>query len=193
MPRPRKWEDDEILAAARQVFLDKGPRASLRTVAASIGMSQPALSQRFGSRDALLLRALTPVEVPAWLAALEAAPVADARATLVALGRQGLAVLEEALPCLLTLRMSEVDVVEVAGLDAPHLIVEQAVTAWFARAAEAGAIAPGDPAARAMAFIGTLQAYALRRWVAGVPTSVSDVDALIDVLWRGIAPEGARA
>jgi AcrR family transcriptional regulator len=171
----------------------------MTAVAEAAGISQPALSQRFGSRQQLMLRALVPVGVPDWVAAIRRAPVeGDARATLRTLGEQGLAVLDEAVPCLLVLRAADLQLDDLlpAGAPAPHDVVAEAIVDWFTRAADAGSLSPGDAEARATAFVGTLQADAMRRWVARESAPADDARrrtaaVLVDALWSGWAPGGA--
>lgn len=74
MARPRSFSDDDLLTAARQVLMDRGPQGFTLTDAAdAAGISRPALIQRFGSREALL-RALAQRETEALAAALAALP-----------------------------------------------------------------------------------------------------------------------
>ncbi len=74
MARPRTFSDDDLLAAARRVLLDRGPQGFTLTDAAdAAGISRPALIQRFGSREALL-RALALRETETLTADLAALP-----------------------------------------------------------------------------------------------------------------------
>ena len=77
MVRPRKHTDAAILAVARAVFIEHGPAVAMSVIAERIGITQPALSRRFGSKEALMVRALVPEPIDAWVAALDAGP--DAR------------------------------------------------------------------------------------------------------------------
>ena len=104
MPRPKTVSDEEIVSAARDVFLERGPSAPLSEIAKRVGLSQPALSQRFGSKRQLLEAALMPRSLPAWVAALEAGPDdRPFREQLVELAGSARRVLAEALPSILTL------------------------------------------------------------------------------------------
>ena len=58
MSRPRKVTDDEILSAAAQIFEEGGLNASTEKIANAIGISQPALFKRFGTKKALSFRAV---------------------------------------------------------------------------------------------------------------------------------------
>lgn len=55
-PRPRRVQDDTVLDAAAQLMRDVGPVGfTVDEVARRVGVSGPALLQRFGSKRALLL------------------------------------------------------------------------------------------------------------------------------------------
>ncbi len=194
MSRPQTRTDDEILAAARTIYLERGPTAPMSAIAAAVGLSQPALSHRFGSRDALLVRALVPTSVPGWLQRLaEPIPDHDARGQLQRLAAEGLQVMAEAVPCLATIRASAIDVAALfPGVVPPHARVLQAVIDWFRRAAGCGGIAPGDPTARATVFLGTRQAHALHAWVSRAPLDRAAAEqaaiGLVDAMWQGLRP-----
>lgn len=80
MVRPRLHSDEAILAAAQEMLLTLGPQGfSLSAVAGAVGMSRPALIQRFGNREALLL-AMARREVDLTRDWLSAQPVRQGRA-----------------------------------------------------------------------------------------------------------------
>lgn len=60
MGRARTVEDESILEAARQAFLDRGQLATTREIAEAAGISQAVLYQRFGSKDDLFFTAMAP-------------------------------------------------------------------------------------------------------------------------------------
>jgi AcrR family transcriptional regulator len=64
MGRRRQVSDREISAAAREVFLDRGPKAPVAMVAKKLGVSTATLFQRTGSKQQLMLMALQPEGTP---------------------------------------------------------------------------------------------------------------------------------
>lgn len=60
MGRRRQVSDEEISVAAREVFLDRGPKAPVALVAKKLGVSTATLFQRTGSKEQLMLMALQP-------------------------------------------------------------------------------------------------------------------------------------
>ncbi len=195
MPRPRKRSDAEILEVARAVFLEQGPSASMADVARQLGLTQPALSSRFGSKQALLLRALAPALNADWISALERLP--DARpfpAQLRELGVRAMELLEVAVPCMMTIRVAGVGALASEGATKlPHARVRDAVVGVFSRALARGLVRDAEPERMAMMLIGSLQARAMMAYVEGRALATAErsahVDAVVDVLWRGLQPE----
>ena len=60
MGRRRQVSDQQISLAAREVFLDRGPKAPVAMVAKKLGVSTATLFQRTGSKQQLMLMALQP-------------------------------------------------------------------------------------------------------------------------------------
>jgi AcrR family transcriptional regulator len=65
MGRRRQVSDLEITEAAREVFLDQGPKAAVALVAKKLGVSTATLFQRAGSKQQLMLMALGQPEASA--------------------------------------------------------------------------------------------------------------------------------
>jgi AcrR family transcriptional regulator len=69
MARRPLLTDDEILARARSVFVERGFAARTRQISAAVGLTWGAIALRFGSKQALFDRAMTtPVHEPEDLA-----------------------------------------------------------------------------------------------------------------------------
>ena len=63
MARPTLYTEKEILNAAASVFIENGYAASTRHIAKVVGLSQPALIQKFGSKKNLFQMAIMPEPV----------------------------------------------------------------------------------------------------------------------------------
>jgi AcrR family transcriptional regulator len=198
MPRPRQVSDQQILASARAAFLRDGPGVSTTVIADDLGVSQAALFKRFGTKEQLLRRSMAP-ESPDWAAVLGDGP--DERpipAQLQVLGRTVSEFYERLVPCMATLRSAGVSPHELFADEEvpPPVRGVRAVAAWLAVAGEQGRVRDLDVDSFAMAFLGALQSRAFLRHVSGRPGPGADagkyVDQLVDLLWRGIAPENER-
>lgn len=63
MPRNKAISDEEILAAARSLFLQEGPKASTRTLAKLVGISEAVIFQRFNTKENLFFAAMIPPQM----------------------------------------------------------------------------------------------------------------------------------
>lgn len=70
MGRPKLIQDDELLAVARKVFVEKGIAASTRQIARRAGVSEGIIYQRFPTKADLFFAAMVPpaVDLEAMLA-----------------------------------------------------------------------------------------------------------------------------
>jgi AcrR family transcriptional regulator len=62
MPRRKTITDKEILAVARSLFLKQGAKASTRTLAKTVGISEAVIFQRFSTKEDLFFAAMVPPE-----------------------------------------------------------------------------------------------------------------------------------
>lgn len=60
MGRRKTIPDDELLAAARQAFIEEGIGISTRAIAKRAGISEGVLFQRFGTKIDMLFKAMVP-------------------------------------------------------------------------------------------------------------------------------------
>ena len=68
MSRPVTYDTEELLASARNTFLEVGPSASTQVLAKNAGVSEGTLFKRFGSKKNLFLQAIKfqPLERNDW-------------------------------------------------------------------------------------------------------------------------------
>jgi AcrR family transcriptional regulator len=141
--RPRLVSDAQILDAVREGVRQHGPRVSLNEVAGKVGVSQPALLKRFGSRQQLMLAALVRQTPPPWFSHVEAGPdERPLRAQLEDVVGQIARDMEEQLPFLSALRESGIpqDTLCSHMRPSPAMNGLHALTGWLTRAAERGLV-----------------------------------------------------
>ena len=113
--RPRQFTDDELFAAARRCFLEHGPTVSVAVIAGELGVSQAALFRRVGTKDELMLQALSP-RPPEWIARIaEHESDAPVHEQLLALVREMDASFRQMMPCIAVLSAAGVTPHEVIG------------------------------------------------------------------------------
>jgi AcrR family transcriptional regulator len=195
--RTKTIDDDEILRHAHKVFRAGGHTASTRDVARAAGISQAVLYQRFGSKENLFLRAMTP-DPPDLEALLGPYPPRGARADLKRIGERLANYLAQLVPTLLhVLAHPDIGHHRLAkwheGL--PFHALVAALTERFRRLREDGLVGRVDPLASATAFLAAIHSAALIQAISyhGAPEDRrAHVNSLVEVLWAGFAPPTTR-
>ncbi len=197
MGRTKTIDDEEILRHARAIFRHGGPSASTRDVARAAGISQAVLYQRFGSKEEMFLRAITP-DPPDVETLLGPYPPRDVREDLTRIGERIASYLRSLLPTLLhVVAHSELRhdrLLELHRGMAFHPLVA-ALVARFERLRSDGLVADVDPASSARAFLSLVHSAVFFELMAhGGPRGphASPVSALVEVLWEGLAPGSGR-
>ena len=199
MARPRQVSDGEILRTARACFLEHGPGVAISVVAERLGVSQPTLFKRFGTKEELMLAALAPPREPPWLALLARGPgKGPFRAQLRELFVAVAAYFESMAPCMMMLRASGIDVKKVFARyeTPPPVVAQRALRRWLDAACAQGSIGPCDTDALATLILGALHVRPTLAHVMGGKAfggaGTDYLEGMLTVLWRGLAPGDAR-
>jgi AcrR family transcriptional regulator len=195
--RTKTIDDEEILRHARAVFRKDGPAAATRDVARAAGISQAVLYQRFGSKEAMFLRAITP-KPPDVGSLLGPYPPPDARVDLERIGARIASYLRALMPTLL-------HVVAQPGLGHARLLelhrgfafepLVAALVARFERLRDDGFVAEKDPATAARAFLAIVHSSVFFEFMGHGKMNgrhAPPLDALLQALWEGLAPPQRR-
>lgn len=192
--RPRSFTDEELLDAARRVFLEHGPGASTSLIAQELGVSQPALFRRVRTKQELMMRSLIPRELP-WVEEIERGP--DARPVPVQLAEMAHkidAFMIEQMPCISVLSAAGIrpeTFVKTEGQAWPGRRAHQAMLGWFTELAKQGRIVAPSPRATATAFQSSLQVPHFMKHALGslAPDLGNDYrERVVELFWRAIAP-----
>jgi AcrR family transcriptional regulator len=193
MGRAKTIDDEKILRLARRVFREGGHAASTRDIARAAGISQGVLFQRFGSKEALFLRAMTP-EQPDLDELLGPYPPRSARTDLKQIAERLVEYLSTLAPTLLhVLANPALDHRQLRTWheQLPFSPLLAALSARFERLKEDGFIGPVDPAASAKLLLAGAHAAALLPILDHTEhhnARPPSVESLVNVLWRGLAP-----
>jgi len=186
MGRRRQVSDRQISAAAREVFLDHGPKAPVAMVAEKLGVSKATLFQRTGSKQQLMLMAFQP-DGPV-ITELDRGPQSG-----IAVREQLAQVLIELNEYLgtvisgsLTLRAARVE----AELPEPTPYrLRTLLTRWLAQAASAGLLTVADARTTADVLIGTLESRHIHAYMKQQQLSSRQhrdyIQAMLDVVFPG--------
>jgi len=194
MGRPREVSDEEILRVARQIFLERGAGVSALEIGKALGISHTTVFNRFGSKEGLMVAALSPaMEIP-WLKTLDAGP--DERPVLTQLVE-----LCGVMSSYFEHVQSGLSLLAAAGIAVDHQALKldgqsrpalalQALSRWLRRAQGAGRIAECDVDVLAVTILGAMQNWSLTTRVCGLvkPAGGSEkyIAQFVQLLWSGI-------
>jgi AcrR family transcriptional regulator len=199
MGRNKTIEDDELLRVARDVFRETGHTATTRDIAQAAGISQAVLYQRFGSKEDLFLRAMTP-ELPDVASLLGPYPPRSPKADLRRIAERLVEFFTSMLPTMLHVHAHpEINAAQLKKWHAklPFVPLVKGLAARLRRMQEDGMIGPGNAEAAAHTLIAAVHTVALLETMmegAHAEQRAAKVAAVVDVLWHGLAPrEGPAA
>jgi AcrR family transcriptional regulator len=190
MGRRRQVSDQEISEAAREVFLDRGPKAPVAMVAKKLGVSTATLFQRTGSKQQLMLMALQPEGTV--INELERGLEADVPA-LTQLA-QILVEVNEYLGMIIlgsmTLRAACIE----SGLPEPSPYkLRDLLAHWLGQADAAGVLKVRDATTSADALIGALESRHIHAYMREQRLSSKDHREYIRALLSVVFPDAAAA
>jgi AcrR family transcriptional regulator len=191
MSRPPRVHDLEIDEAARAVFLARGPSAPLQDIAKRLGISQPALLHRVGTKEALMRRALRPMP-PSALELLAPGPRdgVSVEDQLLAALLHHRDFLRQLVPWLFVLHYSELGGARAMRLDvAPPVALREGLTAWLAKAKRQGRAELASPKSVAEALCGALEARCFNAHVGGATYAPGEDKAVLRQLIRALVTE----
>jgi AcrR family transcriptional regulator len=197
MARSAAITDQQILDAARDVFLAEGYQASTIQIARRAGVAHGTLFKRFPTKDALFRAALGLPPDPDWVVGLaDQAGQGDLHHNLEVLVLQIMAAFAEILPRLVAVRARGL------GAEPRHHVDPDSPPARFIRAFSAylqaemdlGRARPCDPDILAHALLGPAVNFVMIETLGAVagprPSRAEFAARLVDLTWRGIAPTG---
>ncbi len=200
MARPTTIRDEQILQAARAVFLEKGISATTAEVARRAGIAEGSIFHRYKSKPALFQAAMQLDTLdPPWLRLLVAkVGYGDLRETLVDVGLAAIDFFRTLMP-LMMMSWSNPETAGAwpEGLSGPQPLPVRAIrriASVFEAEMRAGRLRRHDPEILARAFVGGLVHYVFFELMA---KNASDelplpaetfVRGLVHLYWNGAAP-----
>jgi AcrR family transcriptional regulator len=193
MGRTRKITDEQILEAARELFLSEGFGASTVEIAKRAGVSEGSIFKRFPTKERLFFAAMGGHEVPRWVENLKTLPGrGDLKENLVDISLQIVDFLREVLPRMMMIQSK-------GGLppapmpmapEPPILRDVAALSRYFEAEIKLGRLRACDPHMAASTLIGALTNQVLiEQMPTPRPQPLDDfVHELVEFLWQGISP-----
>jgi len=200
MPRPVSIQDDVILRAAREIFLEKGWDATTSEIATKAGVSHGIIFKRFKTKQALFQSAMR--EDSDWgqtIPTLLNSSVGrkDVEVTLVELGTLFAGKFLLIIPMLMMSWSNRQE--DLSPTEATRALqAVKTVAAYLQAENRLGRIRDTDFEVVAQAFIGALWHHAFLQVMLGEGKSEANkqrryVKRLVKALWSGIAPQAKRA
>ena len=201
MTRPATITHEQILRAAREVFLAKGIQATTAEVAERAGVAEGSIFKRFTTKQELFLRAMEPtLQDPEFLRKLpQRVGKGDLRQHLFEFGTEMLAFLRPLLP-LMMMSWSNRECGLPAHLAAPNPPPVRAlkrVAAYFEAEMRLKRLRRHNPEILARVFFGSVQNYVFHELLLkahGEKLLAEDdyLKGLVQLIWTGAAPTGRR-
>ena len=197
MARRATITDEQILQAARTVFLEDGFNAPTSRIASLAHVSEGSIFKRFGTKESLFFAALEIPERPEWHEALDqTAGCDDAKTSLTFICVRILNHLIAVMPRIITALGSRIcphtrDAF--AGLpESPPVRDQRKIAEYIQREMDRGRLSTPDPKLLAQIILGTLVHHAFSLFAAHRDPAPDEIELLasgtINVLWAGIAP-----
>jgi AcrR family transcriptional regulator len=203
--RPRTIDNQEILEAAREIFVERGAVATTADVARRVGISQASIFKRFRTKQQLFLAAMVTGRHRQDLLDLFRSRTKEAgiRQALVDLGQKLIPFFRQALPLVLLSWSNRGEFgfpKQMVTGSFPPAQAAQEIVAFIEGEMRAGRLRKQDPWLVTRTFVGALQNYVLLEivtqgaFVMG-PACGPDayVKGIVEVLWTGIAPKRSTA
>lgn len=180
--------DEAISRAARDVFVEHGPHASVSLVADRLGVTPAALFARVGSKDELLLFALAPGRPAVADRLAEAPPLGDARPALVEILGELMVFFQRVLPNLIVLRAAGHTMADLPPRNEapPPLALRWALARWLERASEMGSLPNVRSWAMSEALLGAMEARCFNAYVGGAAFAPATDRAFVRELVDGL-------
>ena len=145
MARTKHMSDEELLKIALECFLEKGHNVSAQVIADKVGISQPTLFKRFGTKEELFLRAVAPKERLPVVDLIEALPTSEPmQPQIEQLLKLVWKALDEVMPMVQLLKSARIPREKVMArykTSPPDMLIA-AIVGFFERAKEQGKVKP---------------------------------------------------
>ncbi len=196
MARPTRISEAQVLAAAREVFLEGGIRATTAEVARRAGVAEGSIFKRFPTKFELFRQAMNlSVEEPAWLLALPArVGVGDVQDTLTDLGTEMVAYFRLVAPFMM-MRWSNADCLGGGASTPPNPALQRLrkLAGYFEAEMRLGRMRRHDPEILARVFAGSIQNFVFLEILATSQEELplpapTYVRGLVRLFWVGAAP-----
>jgi AcrR family transcriptional regulator len=192
MTRPKTISDAEILAVARAIFQAHGHAASTREIAQRAGISEGVLYQRFGSKNDLFFAAMAPSDPDLEALLGPENPGGDPKTYLRDVVARLGDYFGEVLPLALrVMTHPSFDHAALGHAQAAPARLAQGLAVRLTAFAKKGRIRKSSVEPLAQLLVSVSHDRALKQVMSarGRSPASPDLDAMVDLLWKGVARE----
>ncbi|MEH1905643.1 MAG: helix-turn-helix domain-containing protein [Nostoc sp.] len=209
MARTPRITNQQILEAARQVFLQQGFGASTLEIAQQAGISEASIFKRFSTKEELFFAAMGIPEKPLWVNELESlCGKGNLKENLIKVCFEIMEFYREILPRIMMLRSRGNAMPELGGKESRPMLDVKVLAAFLEREINQHRLQPCDPQTVAHILVGSMMNYVFLEQMSSqvsIPTaelaigtylnsgdSATEISvfilSLVDIIWQGIAP-----
>ncbi|MBN3894963.1 MAG: TetR/AcrR family transcriptional regulator [Nostoc sp.] len=209
MARIPRITNQQILEAARQVFLQQGFGASTLEIAQQAGISEASIFKRFSTKEELFFAAMGIPEKPLWVNELESlCGKGNLKENLINICLQIMEFYRQVLPQIMMLRSRGNAMPELGSKEPRPMLDVKVLTAFLEREINQGRLCPCDPQTVAHILVGSVMNYVFLEQMSSqvsMPTAELAIGtylnfgypatgvsvfilSLVDIVWQGIAP-----
>ncbi len=197
MPRPRTISNEDILDAARELFLERGASVTTAEIATRAGISEGTIFKRFPTKHALLMAAMgLEVGEDPHEELERMVGQGSMNENLVSIATRMMVFYRQLIPRVLVLcARPGIDPHRhslLKGPDSPHRHAHMALASYLEQEMEGGRLRTGDPKIMARVLSASIWNFVFFETIGSEVYAPMEGDEyillLVDTLWRGLAP-----
>ena len=197
MTRPQTISDEQILQAAREVFLEHGPSVATAQVARRAGISEGTIFRRFGTKHALFSAAMGVKHKEDWSHGLQQlAGQGSVRANLIQVVLKMIDFLRDLVPRVMVMHSGSGKPPPRNFFDGPNSPMRRnfiRLTAYLRAEIQRGRVRRTDPEIIARVLGASCWNYAFHEAIGAQMFEPTDAgtfaEKLVGMLWEGLEPE----
>jgi AcrR family transcriptional regulator len=194
MARTPKITNEQILAAAREVFLDQGFTGSTLDIAQKAGISEASIFKRFSTKEELFFASMGIPEKPQWVQEIESlVGKGDIKQNLIYISQQILDFYRQVMPRMMMLRSCGKTLPEMNSTPNSKPSRDlKALTLFLEQEIAQGRLRCNDAKTMALMLIGSLMNYVFLEQMNVIPSVITPepmfIQQMVEMIWQGIAP-----
>ncbi|MBD2663085.1 RegN [Richelia sinica FACHB-800] len=193
MARTQKITNEQILAAAREVFLDQGFTGSTLDIAQKAGISEASIFKRFSTKEELFFASMGIPEKPQWVQEIESlVGKGDIKQNLIYISQQILDFYRQVMPRMMMLRSCGKTLPEMNSTKSKPSRDLKALTLFLEQEIAQGRLRCNDAKTMALMLIGSLMNYVFLEQMNVIPSVITPepmfIQQMVEMIWQGIAP-----